>query len=130
MWAAAISNGNIVRTVINGGILLTISTYVASFLAPYITEMGRISGSLADVDASGEMVTAISRGGQWWIMGATSPLALAGDIGAGVVAVGVASAVAAFACYLWTRDMPAEVLDQNVSGTVEAPDTGATPTDD
>lgn len=130
MWAAAISNGNIVRTVINGAIILTIITYVASFLAPYITEMGDISGSLANVEANAELVTAISRGGQWWIMGATSPLALSGSIGVEVVAVGVGTAVAAVLCYLWTRDMPKDALDQRVSSAVETSDTSTTPTDD
>ncbi|WP_135305574.1 PTS transporter subunit IIC [Haloarcula amylovorans] len=129
MWAAAISNGNIVRTVINGALLTTIITYAASYLAPYMTEMGRISGSLSDVDTSAEFVTALAKGGHWWILGASSPLALPGSVGIRTVAFGLGTAALALACYFWTRNMPEEVA-QTDSGTVETPDSAATPSDD
>jgi len=119
MWAAAISNGNIIRTVINGAIMTTIVTYTASFIAPYVTEMARVSNSLADMDISTEFVTSVGKGGHFVSLGVVSPLGMLGEGGIGVTTVifGIAIGVLALLAYYWTRDMPQEAIDEQVSST-------------
>ncbi|MCT9098083.1 PTS transporter subunit IIC [Haloarchaeobius sp. HME9146] len=110
MWAAAISRGNLVRTVIGGGIMTTIVTVASTVLAPYITEIGTATGGLQTVDTNGsELVSALSAGGHWWSLGLFSPLGLSAGVSEAVVLAGVGSVVLAYGCYRWTRHMPAQV---------------------
>lgn len=110
MWAAAISHGNLVRTVISGGIMTTIVTIASTLLAPYITEMGRITGGLQSIDTNGsQLVSALSVGGNWWSLGLFAPLGILDDVSGMVAIGGVIAACFAYICYRLTREMPTMV---------------------
>ncbi|WP_267643542.1 PTS transporter subunit IIC [Haloarchaeobius amylolyticus] len=135
MWAAAISRGNLVRTVIGGAMMTTVVTVASTLLAPYITAMGRSTGGLQTIDTNGaELVSALSAGGHWWSLGLFAPLGLGKEIETTVVVAGLLSAVLAYGCYRWTREMPARVAAACETETTEAvdrtPKTPAVETDD
>lgn len=128
MWAAAISRGNLVRTVISGAIITTIITAATTVLAPYITEMGRRSGEIQSVETGGAtLVSALSAGGNWWTLGFLSPLGM-NTVQGGVIVGGVLSALAAYACYRWTKAMPAAVAS-NYQNTVQGGTAESSPSD-
>ncbi|WP_254272970.1 PTS transporter subunit IIC [Haloarcula marina] len=108
MWAAAISGGNLVRTVLGGAVVTTIVTAATTLLAPYVTEIGRASGGLQAVDTNGStLVSALSAGGNWWSVGLFAPLGIGSGVSVALAVAGVASAVCAYGCYRWTKGMPA-----------------------
>ncbi|MFB6309025.1 MAG: PTS transporter subunit IIC [Haloarculaceae archaeon] len=139
MFAAAISRGNLVRTVISGGVMTTVITATTTLLAPYVTAMGEQTGELAAVDTGGaSVVSSLSVGANWWTLGAFAPLGLPGEPGMAVAAGGVVTALLAAACYWWTRDMPDRVAaeieaesggTQAGTGTETRSEAGAEPVD-
>lgn len=134
MWAAAISDGDLVRTVLNGLVMVTVVTMAMSALARPITEIARMTGGLEGVETGGaELVSAIDIGGHFLTVAASLPFAVPGDISVVLAAGGVGVAAIGFALYWWTRDMPDAVAHQPAdSGTPAGmgPDAGAQPVDD
>lgn len=123
MWSAAISRGNLVRTVLGGGIMTTVVTIASTLLAPYITEMGRTTGGLQSIDTNGsQLVSALSVGGNWWSLGLFAPLGVADGVSGTVAVGGVLAACCAYVCYRWTREMPAEAAATGDGETGDGPE--------
>lgn len=131
MWAAAISGGNLVRTVANGGVIITIVTAATTWLAPYMTEMATMTGGFEELSTNAELISSLDVGGHWWTAGLIWPLGLLGDSGATMTQVGVGMAAVIFValCYVWTRDMPQEAVKSDVVED-EQPADSVAPTDD
>lgn len=136
MWMAAISDGNLVRTLIGGVFLVTMVTVTTSIIAPYVTEMGRITGGLSEVSTGGaELVSSLAAGAQTWSLAFGASLALfttqdTPPLSPAVVGAGLVVAVLAGICYYWTRGRPNRQVEKSTGDTSPSGDESAVATDD
>jgi PTS system galactitol-specific IIC component len=136
MWMAAISNGNLVRTLIGGVILVAMVTAATSIIAPYVTEMGRLSGGLSGVSTGGaELVSSLAAGAQTWSLAFGAPFALITSqdspaLGPVVVGIGLFVAVLAGICYYWTRERPNRQVEELTGSGTSPGDEATVATDD
>lgn len=125
MWAAAISDGDLLRTLINGLVMTTIVVFSMSALAGPVTEIAELSGGLGGVETGGaELVSAVDIGGHFLTVGASLPFAVMGDVSVLTAVGGVGIVLFGFALYWWTRDMPDGVAHEQSDGQMAA-DMGA-----